>query len=194
MSFRALACCVAMVVCSPTVHAQSSEPLPFRAGQWGAEFTVANQNVGTLLRFRAPDRALAFNVSGGGNWRLSGDATSPESRTIQLGLAVRRYRSLVRSVVGFTSIGGEVQYTGFNNAAPVGTLSGSFVGVGATAGAGAQWFVLPRLSIGANVNAALRLTQETSRTGVPFGSPTTRRSTALGLSFGTFGLTGAIYF
>lgn len=171
--------------------AQAAQATPFRAGQWGAEFTLANQAVGTLLRFRAPDRALALSVSGSGLYEdREGDGPGDQSATsLGVDLSWRRYRSLTSGVVGFGALGLRTSFV--QNLSP-GGFSRSF-SAGPSAQVGAQWFVLPRVSIGAGASATLSLGRTRQRlTSGPL--TLTQRSTTLGFAFGQFGLTGAVYF
>lgn len=182
-----------------SVSAQSSdEALPFRAGQWGAEFTLRTQAVGSILRFHAPDQAWALDVSSDGSWRLSGenDRFSTTGARLGLGLGKRHYRSLAKSVVGFREVGGSLGISRNREAGPTEFRVQRAISVGAFLGFGAQWFVLPRLSIGASARAGVTIGRESSEGGSPApGSAPGRASvTRLGFNIGQFGLTGAIYF
>src|SRR5688500_4539222 len=54
----------AVLVVPATLHAQrNASNVPFRSGQWGAEFAASNdfQSLG-MMRFFSPRRALAFDA------------------------------------------------------------------------------------------------------------------------------------
>ena len=82
--------------------AQQVDSLPFRAGQWGAEFTAADFRGVGVLRFTSPRHAWLIDVQGRFT-RQSGDADQIEkfevvtdSDALQLRVGWRRCRHLTR--------------------------------------------------------------------------------------------------
>ncbi|MDX2184414.1 MAG: hypothetical protein SFW08_10590, partial [Gemmatimonadaceae bacterium] len=68
------------------------------------------------------------------------------------------------------------------------------VNAGPFAQVGASWFILPRLSVGADA-AVLLAASRFRETVRPAGAPAVvRSSTSVGFTAGTFGLVGALYF
>lgn len=187
-----VSCVVAGVTVGQVVHAQAAPTLPFRAGQWGAEFSVANQTVGTILRFDAPDRAWAIGGSLGGTWVWS-NTTPPGDRSsadLSLRISRRRYRALTTGVAGYAALGAGV---GLSREWFPGSSRGS-LSVGPLGQVGASWFVLPRLSVGADAALLVNLFRTRQREVVPGGPTTIRTTTGLSVFAGQFGLVGALYF
>jgi hypothetical protein len=88
----------------------AADSLPFRAGQWGAEFAVDNGMVGLgALRFRSPRSAWlvdAMLALGGAEGESSaGDEEDRRSTFVSLRTGPRRYRPLGRSVASFVGAG-----------------------------------------------------------------------------------------
>lgn len=183
---------LAAVSLSQGAGAQAASALPFRPGQWGAEFLVSTQTIGTLLRFHAPNRAWALGGTFSGNWDWS-DTAPPGDRTtafFEIRASLRRYRPLTTGVVGYWATGGRVTIS--RDLLPNDTRS--LIAAGPLAQVGASWFVLPRLSVGAEAAASLTVSRSRERTTAFGGAAVTRTSTGIGLFAGQFGLVGAIYF
>ena len=187
MSCLALTCLSAR-----SLPAQAVPALPFRPGQWGAEFSVANQSVGTVLRFHTPDRAWAFGGSANGTW-VSNSENPPGDQSladVSLRISLRRYRPLTTDVVGYWALGGSagISHGQFASIARGRVSGGPFAQVGAS------WFILPRLSVGADAAmflTASRIRERETAVGMP---PLVRTATSVGFTSGLFGLVGALYF
>ena len=135
---------------------ESSDSLPFRAGQWGAEFQVRDGTGLSALRFRDVDRAWIGTVSGE---LLRADADRFDQRrylaTVQLGH--RWYRpSARRAITPFWALGvggslfrdrRETQLG--TGPSPTAVIDDSSIALGAFGEVGAQWLVTPRLALGA---------------------------------------------
>ncbi len=99
-----------LAVPSPS-GAQQVDSLPFRDGQWGAEFTAADFSGVGALRFTSSRSAWLIDVQGRFT-RQSGDSDSPSrSETVsdpdalQLRLGWRRYGTLAPRVVRHVGVG-----------------------------------------------------------------------------------------
>ena len=104
---------VALVAAAIIPAAAKAQSLPFRAGQWGAEFQSGDLTTAGAMYFVSPRSAIVLNVgvldlgqeedanNGGGS-----DETSLSLLSARLGL--RGYRPLANKVAGFWTAGLEV--------------------------------------------------------------------------------------
>jgi outer membrane protein with beta-barrel domain len=143
----------AVFILPATLHAQRNAPsVPFRSGQWGAEFSASNdfQSLG-MMRFFSPRRALAFDANLD-NTSTSIDGSDAETSNTSYGLSVgyRMYRPLTSGVVGHLTGGLRVNSssTSITNGAGV-TTDNNTRGYGPFGEIGASYFVTPHLSLGA---------------------------------------------
>jgi len=137
--------------------AQQVDSLPFRAGQWGAEFTAADFRGVGVLRFTSPRHAWLIDVQGRFT-RQSGDADQIErfevvtdSDALQLRVGWRRYGMLAPRVVRHVGFGVLGRYASSEQGSGAFSISPPFwfdasrldYSVGAFAEVGAQW-LMPR--------------------------------------------------
>ena len=136
-----------------TLHAQrNASNVPFRSGQWGAEFSASNdfQSLG-MMRFFSARRALAFDAQLE-NASTSVDGSDAETANTTYGLSVgyRMYRSVTTGVVGHLTGGLRMNSssTKITNGAGA-TTENSTRGYGPFGEIGASYFITPHLSLGA---------------------------------------------
>ncbi len=192
--------------------AQRVDSLPFRAGQWGAEFTASDFSGVGALRFTSSRSAWLIDVQGRFT-RQSGDSDSPsrfeivsDSDALQLRLGWRRYGTVAPRVVrhvGFGVLGGyrssEQSPGAFSISAPFSFESTrSDYSAGVFAEAGAQWLITSNLGLGAtwsaNVQAGRADLERVSTTGI---NELERSKTAvhtLSATLGAFAIRGTVYF
>lgn len=105
-----LAATLALACLTSPLAAQDSSATPFRAGQWGMEFSAGNAWLGAgLLRFSSPTRAWLIDGRIYGSWQRLRRDVSPDTipllvdseqenrdASISLGLGRRAYRPLGR--------------------------------------------------------------------------------------------------
>lgn len=98
-----------MPILAARAHAQAADTTNFRAGQWGAEFSLGNGLSSTtqvgVLRFHSARRALVLNVSGQLS-RESGDRPGAQNRSSgHVSLGTRWYRPLTSTVLQSLTVG-----------------------------------------------------------------------------------------
>lgn len=134
--------------------AAAADSLPFRAGQWGAEFAVNDGTVGLgVLRFRSPRKAWLIDASVGASWS---DAESPfggdqsgSSGLVRVRTGPRRYRPIATGSAAYLGMG----LTGSYDWVSSGDYRSQRWDAGAFGELGAVYFVTRRLSLGARVEA-----------------------------------------
>ncbi len=190
----------ALMLSVAPLHAQVSDSTVFRAGQWGAEFTV-NGNALGLLRFSSPNSAWVGQVQG--SWQSSDrDVNAPPSlpsqpsaqetsvRQIEVQFGKRWYRPLAGDVLQHFTFGAlasnERQEQAFNN--NPGRVQGTNA-VGLFADFGAQWMVTKNLSLGAHYGLAARR----ARTSID-DSDTDITVSTMQITVGPVGIRAALYF
>lgn len=201
---------VALVGLLPTVSARAQAPITdatgFRAGQWGAEFSLGTSAVSPtgagVLHFHSARRALVLDVSGQVS-RQSGDIPWTQTQSAaRLRLGTRWYRPVSRSVLQSLTLGvlvsreqRELQTVSLPQGPSAQTRSTS-TGGGGFAEVGGSWLVTPQLSLGAawqgNVLYA-RGTQRTVLADPALRSPDVR-TTLWSASLGTLVLRAGVYF
>jgi hypothetical protein len=132
------------------------DSLPFRAGQWGAEFAVENGTLGLgVLRFRSPRRAWLLDGAVTAHWSdfksSIGDRTGTDV-FVRVRVGPRKYRPVRTGIAGYVGMGltgaygwhgGDADRTHAWDAGVFGEL-------------GAAYFVTPHLSLGGRVDAFAR--------------------------------------
>jgi hypothetical protein len=143
----------AVLTVPATLHAQrNAASMPFRGGQWGAEFSASNnfQSLG-MMRFFSARRALAFDAQlQNASTSVDGSEAETSSSTYGLSAGYRMYRSVTSGVVGHVTGGLRVNSnsTSVTNGAGA-TTENSTRGYGPFGEIGASYFVTPHLSLGA---------------------------------------------
>lgn len=145
----------ALVVAAIVPATAAAQSLPFRAGQWGAEFQSGDLTNAGVMRFMSPSTALVFNV---GVLNLSTELDTEGAGTVEnsqsllaLRLGFRNYMPVANRVTGFWTIGGEVA-----RGSETEEVSGPFDGteemtqtqLGVFGQFGADFHVTPNIAVG----------------------------------------------
>jgi hypothetical protein len=93
-----------------TQPATPTDSLPFRAGQWGAEFLVDDGTAGVgVLRFRTPRRAWLLDASFAASWYDAESSFTPDesgsSVFVRVRTGPRRYRPLATGSAAYLGFG-----------------------------------------------------------------------------------------
>lgn len=146
-----------------TLSAQSADTLPFRAGQWGAEFVAGGGFSGAgVLRFLSPSRALLLEgVANRSNLTTTGQLPDRVFTSLQFRLGHRWYRPARSGVVKSLTVGlsGARSTERRDDAAAFPAseaVSLTRTSGGAFAELGAAWMVAPQLALGASWGGALQ--------------------------------------
>ena len=145
----------------------AGDSLPFRAGQWGAEFAINNGTVGLgVLRFRSARKAWLLDASVGASWSDAesssiGDQTVT-SLSVRLRTGPRRYRPLATGTGSYLGMGvtGSYGWTSSDD-------TRVFWDAGVFGELGAVYFVTRRLSLGAQVELHAAFSEAFQRSSTP---------------------------
>lgn len=180
--------------------ADSRDSLPFRPGQWGAEFEVRDiTSSASALRFHAPRQALIVTVSGN-VFRAESDRRDERIVRAELHAGNRWYRSSGDAIAPFVGVGVGAALVDDRLEMQIGSsgLPSVVVGNQRLFGAaywevGAQWLVTPRLALGAawQVQASLQRTRAERVSAQPPADPP---GTSLKLMAQPMALRGTLYF
>ncbi len=194
---------VASLVSSRRVSGQETQPspnaepsttvdsLPFRGGQWGAEFGIADGTLGLgVLRFRSTRTAWQLNGSFTAGWTETTGIFGEESGMnvfVDLRAGPRRYRPIAAGVAAYVGTGlfGGYGWSESNDGWRRSWSAGVFGEVGGA------YFVTRRLSLGARVDAWTRYT-EFRQASASFPGQQRDRQFSIGLS--PVRIVGALYF
>lgn len=197
--------------------AQATDSLPFRAGQWGAEFSASHGFGGIgLMRFSSPGRAWFFNVQAG--YTASGSDEEPPLST-QFGesdsqggsasvrLGHRWFRPAGARVVQQLTLGIDVGGAHSSRDAAVDSLRAFDLvqgnrSLGAFAEVGAAWMVTPKLALGAAYGMGARYFSSDADnvrlrhvgSGGPVYDLARQRVSGFDAYLGQFSLRAALYF
>ncbi len=187
-------------------QAQAVDSIVFRAGQWGAEFSLGsgalNSTGAGVLRFTSARRALVLDVNG----QLSRDTGDGDAKQTQSGLRVRLgtrwYRSLSRNVLQSLTVGvlashDRREWRSSNLIqAPAANTRSTFTGGGAFAELGGSWMITPQLSLGAAWQGSVQYARGTQRTvsGNPTFTAPSERTTSINASLGGVVLRAGVFF
>lgn len=173
------------------------DSLPFRTGQWGAEFRIDDGTTGVgVLRFRSPRQAWTLNASFGADWY---EANSPYSldgsgRSVFVGLQAgpRRYRPIAQEAATYLGFGLTGSY-GWSGRAD--EQRSERWGAGVFGELGGAYFVTRRLSLGAQatISATWFSTRHRSPSPPP-APPTVYWERRVSLSLSPIRIVGALYF
>jgi hypothetical protein len=166
------------------------DSLPFRRGQWGAEFGSDDGTVGLgVLRFRSTRTAWQLNASIRADWSKS-SAPFDGSEThvfVNLHAGPRKYRPLAPAVAAYVGAGLSGGYSLSNRSESWrrGWNAGVFGELGAA------YFVTRRLSLGARVEASAGHS-EFRQASTSF--PGVQRDRHFGIGLSPVRIIGALYF
>jgi hypothetical protein len=201
-----------LFVTAPSLTAQTADSLPFRAGQWAAEFSAADFSGVGALWFTNPRRAWLVDVQGRFS-RQSGNSDQPndfllvsDTDAFQLRLGRRSYGMLAPRVVRQVTLGLVGSY-GTSDVRPAAHSDSASIlfetsrtdyAAGIFAELGAQWMITPNLGFGAAWTATVqagRSQEERLSARIPGG--VLRTSTGVNTvngSLGVLSLRGTVYF
>lgn len=183
-----------------------SDSTGFRAGQWGAEFTLGTgsgiaSGVGAL-RFFSDRRALLVDVNGRFT-RASGDGPLKSTESIlNVRIGPRWYRPVKGRVLQYVSLGVIASHERRENPVfmssldPTTQFTTKSVGGGAFGEVGGSWMVTSQLSLGAAWQGTLqyaRNTQDARNFGGSILVPASR-SNVWSASFGSLALRAGVFF
>lgn len=209
---RAALVSVAVATTASPLAAQQADTLPFRAGQWGAEFTAANFSGVGLLRFSNPHRAWLVDVQGqvtrqsGGTNSLSSFDVVSDSEALQLRLGRRFYAPVAPRVVRHVGVGVLGRYASQDARPGAFAVTAPFsydesrtdFSGGVFAEVGAQWMITANLGLGAawsaNLQAGRRQVERISAAGNAPPERTQSSVNTWGASFGGLAIRGAVFF
>ena len=200
-SYLSLAGLVLAASLGSTRHVSCQEPrpqpnamgdsLPFRRGQWGAEFGIDDGTVGLgVLRFRSTRTAWQLYANGAADWSKSDapfDASSGTTMFVNLRAGPRSYRPLAPAVAAYVGTGliGGYLWSKQTDSWRRGWNAGVFGELGGA------YFVTRRLSLGARVQASVAYSEH-RQTSVVY--PTLHRDRHFGIGLDPVRIVGALYF
>ncbi len=179
--------------------ASARDSLPFRSGQWGAEFEVRDGASASALRFHAPRQAWIATLSGE---LFRSDADRWEARRVRAEVLVgnRWYRPAGRAIAPFWGVGVGAGFERNRQGIPIGSADAQpalldderLIGV-VYWELGAQWLVAPRLALGAawQVRASLQRSRAERVSELPPFEPL---GTTVRLRAQPMALRGTLYF
>jgi hypothetical protein len=168
------------------------DSLPFRAGQWGAEFAIDDGTVGLgVLRFRSPRRAWLLDAAFNAGWSDEESSFGSGNRTnvfVRVRTGPRAYRPIHAASAGYVGIGltGAYSWAGSENEYRRLWDAGLFGELGAL------YFVTPHLSLGAQIGLSARYTESRQRLSGPGLPIDWDRLVSVGV--GSVRIVGALYF
>jgi hypothetical protein len=194
-----------------TARSQSAAPsdssaLPFRAGQWGAEFALGSYSSAGFVRFREPNRAWVGTIGGQYQRSSRGDLAGDRTFTrLDLTVGHRWFRPMLPAVSQFVSIGAVAGWQRTEIPTPftllpdqtTGTVSfrNSSLLAGVVADVGAQWMVIPSLSLGAKWGAQVLLGRDSEQADRANGTAGPKQTgTSASLLLGRIAVLGTLYF
>jgi hypothetical protein len=150
-----------------------AQDTPFRAGQWGAQFTGGSFSSLGVVKFRSATRALVLDVHVGGvhQEHFIGDSLDVlgSNASINVRVGRRSYRSVADRVVAQHTFG---VAAGFDHSVSTSPGFGTFANNGWSAGPfaelGAAYLITPHLAVGATGGVSVTYGRNSGRgsTGV----------------------------
>lgn len=173
------------------------DSLPFRAGQWGAEFMIDDGTTGVgVLRFRSPRRAWMLDASFSADWYESSYpyTTDESGRSIFVTLRAgpRRYRPIAQQAATYYGLGltGSYGWTGTGD-----NDQRENWGAGVFGELGGVYFVTRRLSLGAKASVyGIWISSRTRWPLPPPSPPAVSWDRRFILSLSPVRIVGALYF
>lgn len=142
---------VALIVAASIPGVASAQALPFRTGQWGAEFSSGDLNTVGVMRFNSPRSAFVFDV-GVLDFVLDEEAGLKQSqRRFDLSIGLRNYRPIATRVSGFWAIGiaaGHSSQKQESSSVPGSSYKRNVTTMGAFAQLGADFHVTSNIAAG----------------------------------------------
>lgn len=179
----------------------TSDSLPFRSGQWGAQFAVSSgmPAVG-VLRFRSPSSAWLLNADLEAASADQSADTEERSSTgaygsIQLG--IREYRPVAARVARYHGAGVLLAYQRQSTESDEPSIFRNdfrAFGPGAYGELGASYLVTRHLSLGATTRLEMRYSRGTQEITQPDGSVNETRTTGFSARVGGIRLVGTLLF
>ena len=171
--------------------AMALDSLPFRRGQWAAEFGIDDGTYALgVLRFRSARTAWQLNANGAADWSKADapfDASSGTSVFVNLRAGPRRYRPLAPAVAAYVGMGlaGGYLWSERTDNWRRGWNAGVFGELGGV------YFVTRRLSLGARVEASAGYSEH-RQASASYPVPHRDRHFSVGLN--PVRIIGALYF
>lgn len=168
------------------------DSLPFRAGQWGAEFLINDGTAGVgVLYFRSPRRAWALDASFAASWydeESSFGSETGQSVFVRVRAGPRRYRPIATGTAAYLGFGLTAGYswTGADNDNEREAWDAGLFGE-----LGGVYFVTRRLSLGAQGGLFATYAAFHQRSSSPFGAS---RDRSVNLQLRPVRIVGALYF
>jgi hypothetical protein len=169
-----------------------ADSLPFRAGQWGAEFAINDGTIGLgVLRFRSARKAWLLDASVGASWSDIESSFSAEhsARSVfaRARAGPRRYRPIATGSAAYLGMG----LTGSYGWATSDDTRAHTWDAGVFGELGAVYFVTRRLSLGAQVEVSGSFSESHRRYSNPPGGFRDRR---VSIGVRPVRIVGALYF
>lgn len=196
---------VAVPVAAQTAPASTPDSLPFRAGQWGAEFGLGSYTSVGFVRFRSPNRAWVGTLSAEYT-RQQPEGNLPDRTSSQLDVTAghRWFRAVLPNVSQFVTLGGVSGVRRFESSVRQSTFpdpgtievrsTRSWYFAGVVADVGAQWMVTPSLSLGAKWGAQAVIGRDRERFRGSPSSTADVTGTTSSLFLGRITVLGTLYF
>jgi hypothetical protein len=172
--------------------AAMADSLPFRAGQWGAEFAINDGTIGLgVLRFRSEQNAWLLDAAVSASWSdsessFSGD-DSENTVFVRLRTGPRRYRPITTGSAAYLGMG----FTGSYGWIRGGDYRSQMWDAGVFGELGAVYFVTRRLSLGAQIEG-MGVFSATHRTYSD--PPVAERDRRVSIGVRPVRIVGALYF
>jgi hypothetical protein len=167
------------------------DSLPFRAGQWGAEFAIDDGTVGLgVLRFRSPRQAWLLDASFSADWYDEESVFGSGTRTsvfVRGRTGPRRYRPIHTASAGYVGIG----LTGAYARSGRGDDYSRLWDAGIFGELGGLYLVTPHLSLGAEVGLSVLYSERRIRV---IGAGPDQWERGVGVDVGSVRIVGALYF
>lgn len=171
-----------LIVAASVPGVASAQALPFRAGQWGAEFSSGDLNTVGMMRFVSPRSAFVFDV-GMLDFVIDEEAGLKQSqRRLELRLGLRNYRPVATRVSGFWSVGATAAYWSQkqeSSSLPASRYERNETTIGAFAQLGADFHITSNIAAGVAYGLSL-----TRMTGDAISEPGEGQTDVSGHQFG----------
>ena len=186
---------LAFFLLAPALAAQVPDSALFHKGQWGVDFRVGSGFAGVgALHFTSPTHATLLDLSGG--YSHVSNTTSPAFRAsianASLSLGSRAYHLIDPHVYRWTTIGLSFLYNRQSVTQGTATQTIKGYGAGVFVNLGGTWLVTPHLGLGAQWQADVAYSHNS--TSAPFPNPSPGTSDVVTVELARVALTGQFYF